>query len=143
MKRRFSETFGELLWQVFLKNSCANPSSDRILLRGTCALPNLHYGNTMRSFLRNAESRMIHSYNYCNSETTHAQCSDCAANRPQPCSGHSLSSSGRTSLTRVSISDVDFCLRRSRDFGWQRPTFSWQSTWTFSLHTRHLRPCLV
>lgn len=44
----------------------------------------------------------------------------------------------------VSISDVDFCRRSSRDFTWHRVvTFSWQSRCTFILHTRHLRPCLV
>ena len=45
---------------------------------------------------------------------------------------------------RVSISDVDFWRRNNLDFVWQRVvTFSWQSRWTFILHKRHFRPCLV
>jgi hypothetical protein len=53
------------------------------------------------------------------------------------------SSSGGSWLTRVSISDVDFCLRSSRDLLWQLLALSWQSTWTFILHTRHLKPWRV
>jgi len=53
------------------------------------------------------------------------------------------SSSGGSWLTLVSISDVDFCLRSSRDLLWQLLALSWQSTWTFILHTRHLKPWRV
>lgn len=53
------------------------------------------------------------------------------------------SSSGGSWLTLVSISDVDFCLRSSRDLLWQLLALSWQSTWTFILHTRHFKPWRV
>lgn len=44
----------------------------------------------------------------------------------------------------VSISDVDFCLLRSRDLELHlEVALSWQSKWTFILHSLHLSPCRV
>lgn len=54
-----------------------------------------------------------------------------------------LSSSTADSCTRDSISEVDFCLLKSRDLGWHFGALSWQSTCTFILQNRHFNPWRV